>query len=156
MAVLSVLFILFIVIVVISRVTSEPIIAVFQNKALIVGGVSYVITQLSKALLYRDWQKLVRPGNMPSAHSALVVAVTMTMGLEKGLADFSFALALVIAAIIMVEALTSRREIGELAEEINLLKREIILEEAAGHKSSEVIVGAVIGIIIAVIIWCAT
>lgn len=155
MAVISVLFVVIVTIAVIGRVTGESALLVLQNKVLIAGGIGYAVAQVIKVLIYRDWQKLVRPGNMPSAHSALIVAVVMIIGFEKGLVDFLFALALVIAAVIMVEALTSRREIGELAQEINLLKikKGQILEEVAGHKPAEVITGAVIGIIIAIIVW---
>jgi len=91
---------------------------------------------------------------MPSTHSALSVCVATTIGIKEGWDSPLFALAIVIAFIIMADAAGVRRETGEQAKVLNKIileffeKRKIReknLKELVGHTPFEVIVGAFYG-----------
>jgi len=110
-----------------------------------------------------DMRRFVGAGGMPSTHSALSVCVAVTIGLKEGWDSPLFALAIVIAFIIMADAAGVRRETGEQAKVLNKIILEFFeerkirdknLKELVGHTPFEVIVGAFIGIVMAWIL-CA-
>jgi len=95
---------------------------------------------------------------MPSTHSALSVCVATTIGIKEGWDSPLFALAIVIAFIIMADAAGVRRETGEQAKVLNKIILEFFeerkirdknLKELVGHTPFEVIVGAFIGMVMA-------
>ena len=100
---------------------------------------------------------------MPSTHSALSICVATTIGIKEGWDSPLFALAIVIAFIIMADAAGVRRETGEQAKVLNKIILEFFKEiklkdkrfkELVGHTPFEVIVGAFIGMVMAWIL-CA-
>ena len=108
-------------------------------------------------------RRFIGAGGMPSTHSALSVSVAVTIGLKEGWDSSLFALAIVIAFIIMADAAGVRRETGEQAIVLNKIILEFFeerkirdkhLKELVGHTPFEVIVGAFIGMITAWIL-CA-
>jgi acid phosphatase family membrane protein YuiD len=52
---------------------------------------------------------------MPSSHTALIVAVTHAIGLTEGFASAPFALAFVVAMIVVYDATGVRRQAGKAA-----------------------------------------
>jgi len=84
--------------------------------------------------------------------------VAITIGIKEGWESPLFALAIVIAFIIMADAAGVRRETGEQAKVLNKIILEFFkeiklkdkrLKELVGHTPFEVIVGAFMGIIMA-------
>lgn len=105
-----------------------------------------------------DVRRFIGAGGMPSTHSALSMCVAVTIGLSEGWNSPLFALAIVMAFIIMADAAGVRRETGEQAKVLNKIILEFFeerkirdkhLKELIGHTPFEVIVGAMIGIMMA-------
>jgi acid phosphatase family membrane protein YuiD len=103
-----------------------------------------------------DVQVLFRTGGMPSSHSALVASLATATAVLDGLGSSSFAIATVLALIVMYDARGVRQESGKQARILNQVVRELFrgqpiseqeLKELLGHTAFEVSVGAVIGII---------
>ncbi|PWZ17796.1 putative membrane protein YuiD [Zea mays] len=111
-----------------------------RNKVLIAATVASAIGQLSKPFTSvknggvgagLDLRTVFRSGGMPSTHSASVVAVATSLGLERGFADSIFGMSVVFAAIVMYDAQGVRREVGNHAKVLNrfwILKEKVPLE----------------------------
>ncbi|PLS80634.1 hypothetical protein CYG49_04725 [Candidatus Saccharibacteria bacterium] len=103
----------------------------------------------------KDMSFFLQSGNMPSVHTAAVVALIMAIALEQGTDTPVFALSLVFGIIIAYDAMQVRRAAGEqgLAVRQLLEKAGLTLKpyHALGHKPVEVLIGAAIGIIAAII-----
>ncbi|KAL5990122.1 hypothetical protein ACLOJK_011019 [Asimina triloba] len=63
-----------------------------------------------------DSKRLLGSGGMPSSHSATVTALTVAIGLREGTGGSSFALAVVLAAVVMYDATGVRLHAGRQAE----------------------------------------
>ncbi len=99
---------------------------------------------------------LFETGGMPSSHSALVTAAAAGVGLELGFDHSGFALASTIAFIVMYDASGIRRSAGLIASKLNQLPADLFpselgkdLKENLGHTRLEVLVGSLIGPLIA-------
>jgi uncharacterized protein len=136
------------------------------NPFILIPFITWIIAQSAKfslaALKGRlDPKLFYASGGMPSAHSAVVASLAVTILLREGMASPLFGFAAVFAAIVMYDSLGVRRASGEHAAAINMLisslaagkvKMEVPtlkLREAMGHKPSEVAVGALLGAFIA-------
>ena len=64
-------------------------------------------------------ERLFGAGGMPSAHSALVVSLTVAVARKEGFSSPLFALALCFAGIVMYDAMGVRRAAGEQAKVLN-------------------------------------
>lgn len=104
--------------------------------------------------LKRFWET----GGMPSSHSATVCALAAAAAIREGFSSSIFALSLVLATVVMYDAMGVRQAAGEHAREINEIKKQLgdddsdNLPEKLGHRPTEVMSGAVLGIVIAWII----
>jgi len=108
-----------------------------------------------------NWTLLLSAGGMPSSHSALMTAVTASIGLNSGWGSPVFALALAITGIVVYDATGVRRQAGFHAERINQIIREVVhlkkledeevsyLREIIGHTPGEAVAGVLFGILIA-------
>ncbi|XP_058768754.1 uncharacterized protein LOC131642535 [Vicia villosa] len=110
-----------------------------QNKVLVAAGVSMAIGQFSKpftsVFLYGkefDVKALIQAGGFPSSHSSATVACATLLGLERGLSDPIFGLALVYAGLVMYDAQGVRREVGIHARTMNRL----LLHMHSKHKDA--------------------
>jgi len=111
-----------------------------------------------------DWTLLLSAGGMPSSHSALMTAVTTSIGLNAGWGSPVFALALAITAIVVYDATGVRRQAGFHAERINQIARELLhlkrleesemsyLREIIGHTPGEAVAGVLFGASIALLV----
>jgi hypothetical protein len=128
----------------------------------------WVVAQGAKYLLMvikqKSWsgvRQLYLSGNMPSAHSATALALVTVVALKDGLQSGLFAVAALLAGIVMYDAVMVRRSSGEQGEAIQLLIKEqksgVKLPRAAkGHTPVEVVVGALIGLAIGFVVFLAT
>ncbi len=104
---------------------------------------------------------LAPSGGMPSAHSATVVALVVAVGLKGGIDTPVFAVALLFGAVVMYDAMMVRYSSGEQGEAILSIIKELKKnirhpKVAKGHLPSEVAVGALIGIVSAVVVFLIT
>lgn len=123
-------------------------------------GAKYVIASFRSGTL-RQFRKLYLSGNMPSAHSASVMALLVMIGARDGLQSGLFALAALFAAIVMYDAMMVRRSSGEqgkaLVELMNEQSSAIVKPRVAkGHTPVEVAVGALLGVGIGIVVFLAT
>jgi acid phosphatase family membrane protein YuiD len=124
--------------------------------------VTWTVTNVMKPIitLIRE-KKITRKtiatnGGMPSGHTALVVSLATALFLETGLSPV-FVTGLVLAILVMYDALKVRIEIERQARIINRLLEEKgmseRLEENVGHTPAEVLVGLALGIAIPVLFY---
>ncbi len=135
---------------------------------LIVGVVAWASAQLAKYLIksvksksFTQLNLLYLSGDMPSAHTATVIAMTTVIGLVDGFDGGLFALAAIFSAVVMYDAVMVRRSSGEqgaaLIAYFTEIKRKAIAPRIAkGHTPLEVLVGAVWGIGVALVVFFAT
>lgn len=143
---------------------------ILNNKALVIPAIVVVLTQILKVVsnLIKeqkiDFSKLLTDGGMPSSHSATVCSLATIVALESSVASTQFAIALILAVIVMHDASGVRYAAGKHAEILNLviekdenlkenLNKNKKLTELLGHTKLEVIAGAITGIILSVIIY---
>jgi uncharacterized protein len=117
-----------------------------------------VITQIIKFALYtlkHGWDPgyILTHGHMPSFHTALVVSLLTSVGYYEGVHSGVFALAAVLAFIVIDDAIRIRMHLGDQGRYLNMLIEQLPinkdqfprLKEHVGHRANEVIVGAGIG-----------
>lgn len=141
------------------QVLSPYIIAVIAGWV-IAQGLKYLIVAY-KTRSFDHVRQLYLSGNMPSAHSATVIALVTVIGLRDGWGSGLFGLGALFASIVMYDAMMVRRSSGEQGLAIQLLIKEaksaIALPRAAkGHSPVEVLVGAALGGVIGLVVFLAT
>ena len=140
----------------------------FVNLPLMVGLIAWTIAQIVKVPLTFiakkrwNWALLASPGGMPSSHSALVAGTAQMIGLIEGFNSPLFAVACVIAIVVIYDATGIRRQAGRHARIINKmildmqsghpLKQER-LREVLGHTPLEALAGTLLGISVAQVTW---
>ena len=109
-----------------------------------------------------NWERMTGSGGMPSSHSSTVVSLAIATGISYGVDSTLFAIALISAIVVMYDATGVRRETGKQAVILNRLlldnpfswtgkEFEKKLKEYVGHSPFQVLMGAILGILIAVI-----
>jgi uncharacterized protein len=104
----------------------------------------------------RRWnlRRFVETGGMPSSHAASVAALSTAVGMEEGFRSTVFAVTLFFSLIVMYDAAGLRRAAGRQAAVLNRLIEEHFehpergaqkLMELLGHTPLEVLVGALLG-----------
>ena len=122
--------------------------------------VAQVLKTMIHFLIHKEfiWERMVGSGGMPSSHSATVCALTTAVGIQYGSSGFEFAIAVIVAIIVMHDAMGVRRETGIQAQVLNemiALFREMgtkmsvedKLKEFVGHTPLQVWMGALLGIL---------
>lgn len=144
---------------------------IFTNDVLLVATFSWLISQVIKvilnAIITRKFsiERLFGDGGMPSGHSATVTAAAVLCGWTYGFDSVFFGIACVLAIIVMHDATGVRREAGKHAVAINEMVESLNskadgeeddihiakLKEFVGHTHRQVIVGFILGLIIAMV-----
>ena len=140
--------------------------ALFHNKVLMITLMVWAITQGIKVLLGVIREKrfnfkwFIGTGGMPSSHAAGAAALATTCGLATGFG--SVVLAAVFALVTMFDAQGVRRSAGEQAAILNQVMDDMYwkgkieagrLIELIGHSPLQVIIGSVLGIMLAFLFW---
>ncbi len=103
-----------------------------------------------------NWNDLIVTGGMPSSHSAFVVSLATIIFLMEG-ASTAFAISLVLAFIVIRDAFGVRRSVGNEGKAIEKLFREHKIKSkfhySLGHTPLQVVVGAAVGFVVAVIVF---
>lgn len=133
------------------------------NRFLLISLSSWLLAQVLKTLLYAvstgklDLTRLFGDGGMPSGHSATVTSLAVASAMEFGTGSFAFALSGILALVVCHDAMGVRRETGKQATAINELletlgtEQEKKLKEFVGHTPVQVIAGAALGTINALV-----
>lgn len=104
-----------------------------------------------------SWTHVNGYGGMPSSHAALVTSLAYTMGYYEGVRSPAFALALILFAVVLRDALGIRYQLGVHGKIINRLVKELpdreeykfpILTERLGHTIPEVSAGIAVGLLL--------
>jgi uncharacterized protein len=141
--------------------------ALLDNRILVAAFLAWLAAQVSKTVYecirYRQIKlsRLVSSGGMPSSHSALVTSLATATGRITGIGSPAFAIAAVLAGIVMYDAAGVRRAVSIQARILNQMIDEAFqgkpfaekrLRELIGHTPIQVLVGALLGIGIALIV----
>ena len=121
---------------------------------IIVGG----IVQVTKFIIFSlkhgwDWRYAMTHGNMPSAHTGFIISLLTSVGYYEGIHSGAFAVAMGLAIIVIDDAARLRMYMGDQGRYLNMLIRELKvddsqfprLKERMGHRVSEVIIGGIYG-----------
>ncbi len=151
------------------------------NYVLTAGVISWCAAQIIKTILHFiqtkkfSAERLFGAGGMPSSHSALVCSAAIAMCRQCGVGSPEFALMFILAMVVMYDAMGVRRSAGLHAREINKInrffalkgidsfnededpenhkeKKKKELKEYLGHTPFEVLGGALLGILIAMLL----
>lgn len=148
----------------VAAINSQPHLGHIQDNAvLMVAILAWAIAQFFKIVSWAfvsrelNFRRLVEPGGMPSSHSAFVTSLATGIGLREGFDSTMFALATVFAMIVMYDASGVRRAAGKQARVLNAIIEDLNrrqlhperLRELLGHTPFEVVVGALLGVLIA-------
>lgn len=143
---------------------------ILVNHAVICSVFAWFFAQALKIPLYFrvehkwDWRRFVGSGGMPSSHTAMVIALSITVGVLNGFDSAVFAACFVLSTIVMYDATGVRRETGTQATVINQILKDVLingkrisdeeLKELVGHTPFEVAGGFVVGAITAgIYLW---
>ncbi|XP_062001513.1 uncharacterized protein LOC133718668 [Rosa rugosa] len=148
-----------------AKVKISPFVAqLAANPTFVSGMFAWFMAQSIKVVLNffveRKWDLriLYASGGMPSSHSALCTALTTSVALCHGVADSLFPVCLGFSLIVMYDAIGVRRHAGMQAEVLNVVVEYLFqghpinqkkLKELLGHTPSQVLAGAVLGIVVA-------
>ena len=139
----------------------------FSNYVLMSAVVAWFSAQVIKVII--DLFQKERPsllkiffstGGMPSSQSSSVVALCIACAIGEGLSSPYFAITLVLAGVVMIDASGVRYETGKQAQLLNKITRELFqgnaeefnlgLKELVGHTPFQVMMGAILGIVVAI------
>ncbi len=140
-----------------------------HNKIFLIACAGWFVAQVLKVLLHLivnrewSWERFLGAGGMPSSHAAAVCALLTSVIYEYGTGSVAFAITAVLTAIVLHDARGVRLETGKQAQVLNNIVsrlyegdlhflQEIKLKELVGHTPSQVAVGAVLGVLIAVLL----
>ena len=125
-------------------------------------GIKMLLVLFTKKKL--DWHYIMSSGGMPSSHSAFVCACASSVGLMYGWSSPMFAIAAVVAIVVMYDAANVRKAAGEQAKILNYImehwtemKPAIFgkeLKELLGHTPFQVLMGGLLGVAVGIIgVW---
>jgi acid phosphatase family membrane protein YuiD len=148
-----------------------PFIDIIHNQVLIACIIASILAQMLKLPLEYlrnktwDWSLLFSTGGMPSSHSAIVSAATISIGHYHGFGTPLFGLAFAVAAVVVYDATNIRRQAGFHAQQINRIIQELFegktkpakefeeLREVLGHSPGEALGGIILGILVSFFTW---
>lgn len=139
--------------------------------ALLACGLAQVTKSLVSLVQQGHWhpRTLIQSGGMPSSHAALVAALAVAVGQTWGWNGPEFAIAVVVALIVMYDAsgvrLAASRHARLLNQMVDTLRREHAefqdqnrLQELLGHTPVQVLAGGLLGAMVALVLtpWLQT
>lgn len=144
----------------------NKILLAIQNKYIYVPFLLWLTIQIYKVIhdLIKtkkfNFKRILGAGGMPSSHSAVVVSLATLIGKNVGTDTPIFAIASIMALIVMYDAAGVRRAAGKQAALLNKLietpgltgiQVQEKLVEVLGHTPVQVFVGALIGLVVGLI-----
>ncbi len=134
--------------------TSQRVFLAVISAGLLAQTAKILIHTMSRRESFRP-ADLVVTGGMPSTHSALSTALSLSIYFAEGLTT-TFLVSLAFTAVVLRDALGVRRTAGEEGRIINQLIRKTRLRVSPvhyslGHTPAEVTVGVIIGLLTAIV-----
>lgn len=143
-----------------------------NNRIFISAALGWFVAQVLKTLIHLFitkqfvLERMVGSGGMPSSHSATVCGLATAVGIKYGGGSFEFAMAAILAIVVMHDAMGVRMETGRQGRVLNEMLEvftnmgnkisvEAKLKEFVGHTPLQVLMGAILGILLAVIVMGA-
>ncbi len=144
-------------------------------EVLIISVISMLLAQVFKYVFYSIkykkpvWRVLFSTGGFPSSHTAFCITLCITLGMfqwrDLHSLDWSFAVAVVFAAVTIHDAFGVRLEASKHAIILNNLVEDLPdeekqelgygkkgkLKEMLGHKITEVVGGAILGVVVGLV-----
>ena len=154
----------------VETIDKEQWILFFSNPIFLAATTSWLLSQFIKTIfaLFNysihsplDFIELIlwRTGGMPSSHTALVTALTTSIGFKQGFSSDLFIFSLFSAVIVIRDAMGVRRSNGIQAKTLNEVGIKIAemtksafkpIKEIKGHSPVEVFAGIIVGILIGI------
>lgn len=137
-------------------------------KLVLIALIAGLITQLIKFIIQAirgefRWSSLQEYGGMPSAHTAFVVSLSTVVGVHEGIDSAAFAISAIFSLLIIRDAIGLRQFLGRHAMIINMLVKDLPddieakyprhLVERVGHTPLQAVVGGVIGLSLALLLY---
>jgi len=119
-----------------------------------------LFTQALKFAIYSmkhgwNWRYAFTHGHMPSSHTAFVISLATSIAIfdDDGLSAGAFAVAVILAFIVIDDAVRLRMYLGDQGRYLNMIVQQLNiseekfprLKERIGHRVSEVIIGGTLG-----------
>ncbi|MGC9124531.1 MAG: divergent PAP2 family protein [Caldisericaceae bacterium] len=145
------------------------LIQLISNDIFIASAISSFVAQLLKVFVMKngeplDWSFLFSSGGNPSSHTSAVTTLSLLLGVRYGFDSPYFTISMVFGAIVVVDALSVRREVGKHSKTLNEIFTETALgkrlqemmeiklfKELIGHTGIEVFFGFLVGIAVAAV-----
>ena len=142
------------------------LIEIIQNKYIYIPFLLWFFIQTYKVIFELvttkkfNFKRIIGAGGMPSSHSAVVTSLATLIGKYEGVNTPIFAIAFIVAGVVMYDACGVRRAAGKQASLLNKIietpgltgvQVSERLVEVLGHTPVQVFVGALIGILAGVI-----
>ncbi|MFH0969023.1 MAG: divergent PAP2 family protein [Patescibacteria group bacterium] len=128
---------------------------------ILVGGIIQIIKWAVYSMKHGwDIRYIMTHGHMPSSHTGFVISLIASVGFYEGIYSGAFAVAVILAIIVIDDAVRLRVIMGDQGRYLNNLVRILDidekkfprLKERVGHRVSEVIVGGVFGFLITAVL----
>ena len=140
---------------------------IFGNYLLVSAISGWLMAQILKVFTgmfhekkFNIFHLLFSNGGMPSSHAATVMALSTAAAMKFGFLSAEFAIATVLAIIVMNDAAGVRYETGEQAKILNRITKELFsgdqekfdtgLKELVGHTPFQVFMGALVGVLVGI------
>ena len=140
----------------------------FSNYLIVSAITGWLFAQLVKVIVdlfnkekFRISNLLFSTGGMPSSHTATVVSLCIACLIQEGATSPLFAITLILAIVVIIDALGVRYETGKQAQVINKITKELFsgkmeefntgLKELVGHTPFQVFMGALVGIAVPIV-----
>ena len=115
-----------------------------------------IFTGIFKVQEFSLYAMFFGTGGMPSSHTAAVCSLATACGIGQGFGSVAFAIAGVLAMVVMIDAMGVRRETGRQSRALNFIFKELFsatseeadmhFKELIGHSPLQVLFGAITGI----------
>lgn len=146
----------------------QVLVEILNNKVLVIPFLVLIITQIFKTIYFSiknkklDLFTLLTTGGLPSSHSSLVSSLATVVFKVNGAGTAEFAIAVILAIIVMYDASGIRKAAGEHAKILNEMMEEKEyysskeykkLKELLGHTKLEVFIGLLTGIFLTIVLY---
>lgn len=146
----------------------QVLVEILNNKVLVIPFLVLIITQVFKTIYFSiknkklDLFTLLTTGGLPSSHSSLVSSLATVVLKVNGAGSAEFAIAVILAIIVMYDASGIRKAAGEHAKILNEMMEEKEyysskeykkLKELLGHTKLEVFIGFLTGIFLTIVLY---
>ena len=126
-----------------------------------------LISQLIKFIIKSNrlsfrLDNLVAYSGMPSGHTAITISLATIIGLKQGISSPLFAVSVILAILVIRDAVGLRRYLGEHGKVLNVLVKDLKddrmldehyphLLEKIGHTPLQILIGAIIGLFVSLL-----